>query len=234
MVDVELGGDGADGPMLGVEETAHLGVLLGRDHGAAPGTRDGSARAVEGATRFRGHRPCNATHPPGMRSAPEPSTCRPAVCRAAREAGKCDPSRGPDTRAGDRDDRGGLRGWRDGGDGPPESSGDGPAPGTPASNTRGRDRTTGRSRRAGYNAGRFSAAAGRPRRRSGGALRLDTITKPWHKRADRLGLSEHRGGHRGSGVPAPGPHLDTPPPDSVAVIQCFGGALGGICYPAPV
>jgi len=30
-------------------------------------------------------------------------------------------------------------------------------------------------------------------------LRLDTALKPWHKRDDWLGPSEHRGGHRGSG-----------------------------------
>ena len=69
MVDAERGGDGADLPMLAVIEPANLGVLLGRDHGAPPGTRDGSARAVEGARRFPGHRPYSATRPPGARSA---------------------------------------------------------------------------------------------------------------------------------------------------------------------
>src|SRR5207247_6061088 len=31
--------------------------------------------------------------------------------------------------------------------------------------------------------------------RSGNTLRRDTARKPWHKRDDRLGPSEHRGGH---------------------------------------
>ena len=83
MVDAEGRGDGADLPVLAVIEPANLGVLLGRDHGASPGTRDESARAVEGARRFPGHRPCSATRPPGARSAPDPSSCPPAVWRAA-------------------------------------------------------------------------------------------------------------------------------------------------------
>ena len=108
MVDAEGGGDGADLPVLAEIEAANLGVLLGRDHGAPPGTRDGSARAVEGATRFRGHRPCSATRPPGARSAIDPSTCQRAVWRAAPGGGKSDPSRARDTRVDDPDDRGGL------------------------------------------------------------------------------------------------------------------------------
>ena len=83
MVDAEGRGDGADLPVLAVIEPANLGVLLGRDHGASPRTRDGSARAVEGARRFPGRRPCSATRPPGARSAPDPSPCPPAVWRAA-------------------------------------------------------------------------------------------------------------------------------------------------------
>jgi len=79
MVDAEGRGDGADLPMLAVIEAPNLGVLLGRDHGVAPGTHDESARAVEGARRFPGHRPCNATRPPGARSAPDPSLCPRAV-----------------------------------------------------------------------------------------------------------------------------------------------------------
>ena len=86
----------------------------------------------------------------------------------------------------------------------------GPPCDTPASNTRGRDHTTRRSRRGGCSAGRFSGEAACPRRRSGSALRLDTALKPWHKRDDWLGPSEHRGGHRGSGGSAPGPHLRPP------------------------
>jgi hypothetical protein len=75
MVDAEGGGDGADLPVLAVIQSANLGVLLGGDHGASPRTRDGSARAVEGARRFPGRRPCSATRPPAARSAPDPSTC---------------------------------------------------------------------------------------------------------------------------------------------------------------
>ena len=108
MVDAEGRGDGADLPVLAVIEAANLGVLLGRDHGASPGTRDGSARAVEGARRFPGHRPCNATRPPGARSAP-------IRRRVRRQCGERDGALGSliltrrDTRAGDRDDRGALR-----------------------------------------------------------------------------------------------------------------------------
>ena len=55
---------------------------------------------------------------------------------------------------------------------------------------------------------RFSGEAARPRRRSGGTLRLDTALKPWHKRDDWLGPSKHRGGHRGPGASTsrPSPH----------------------------
>ena len=199
MVDAEGGGDGADLPVLAVIEAANLGVLLGRDHGASPGTRDGSARAVEGARRFPGHRPCNATRPPGARSAPDPSSCPPAVWRAAAARGKSDPSRARDTRAGDRDDRGGLRDCADGVGARRGPTRGAPPCDTPASNTRGRDHTRRRSQRGDCSAGRFSGEAACPRRRSGGALRLDTARKPWHKRDDWLGPSEHRGGHRGPG-----------------------------------
>ncbi len=75
MVDAEGIGDGADFPVLAEMETANLGVLLGRDHGGTPGTRDGRASAVEGARRFPGHKPSIATRPPGARSAPPPSPC---------------------------------------------------------------------------------------------------------------------------------------------------------------
>ena len=154
MVDAELGGDGADAPVLGVIEAANLGVLRGRDHARPQATRDESARAVEGAICSDGHRPCSATPPSEGRSAPDPSTCRPAVWRRAAPPGKCDPSRGPDRRAGDRDGPDGLRGWRDGGDGPRAPRRGALPSGTPQSNTRGRDRTRRRSRRAGYSADR--------------------------------------------------------------------------------
>ena len=57
-----------DLPRLAEIEPANLRVLFRRDHDRPPGTRDGPARAVEGATRFRGHRPCSAARPPGARS----------------------------------------------------------------------------------------------------------------------------------------------------------------------
>jgi hypothetical protein len=80
---------------------------------------------------------------------------------------------------------------------------------TPPSNRRGRGHTTCRSQRGRYSVGRFSGEAACPRRRSGIAFRLDTARKPWHKRDDWLGLSEHRGGHRGLGgfSSRPSPHL---------------------------
>ena len=210
MVDAEGRGDGADLPVLAVIQATNLGVLLGRDHDASPGTRDESARAVVGARRFPGHRPCIATHPPGARSAPDPSSCPPAVWQERRRVGKSDPSRGRGRRAGDRDDRGGLRDC--GGDGGGRR---GPTRGgrpcdTPASNRRGRDHRRGRSRTVDCSVDRFSGEAAHPRRRSGGALRLDTTRKSWHKRDDWLGPSEHRGGHRGPGGQAPGLHLNPP------------------------
>src|ERR1700682_3205979 len=69
MVDVEGGGDGADLPVFAEIQATNLRVLVGRDYGAPPGTRDGPARAVEGATRSRGHRPYSAARPPEARSA---------------------------------------------------------------------------------------------------------------------------------------------------------------------
>jgi hypothetical protein len=132
-----------------------------------------------------------------------------AVWRARRRAGKSDPSRGRGTRAGDRDDRGALRDCGDGAGARRGPTRGGPPCDTSASNTRGRDHTRRRSRRADCSVGRFSGEAARPRRRSGSALRLDTARKPWHKRDDWLGPSEHRGGHRGSGAhhsrPSPRP-----------------------------
>ena len=188
MMNVELRGDGADFPVLAEIEAANLGVLLGRDHrGASPETRDGPARAVEGARRCPGHRPCIATPPRAGRPAPRPSSCPRGVSRVRAGPGKGDPSRERGTRAGGRDDRGGLRDCADGVGGPHGQRRDAPRCDTPASNRRGRDHTTCRSRKGGCSAGRFSGEAACPRRRSGGALRLDTAPKPWHKRADWLG-----------------------------------------------
>jgi hypothetical protein len=186
-------------PVLAVIEPPDFGVLLGRDHGGAPGTRDGSARAVEGARRFPGHRPCIATRPPGARSAPDPSSCPPAVWSVAPNAGKCDPSRGRGRPAGDRDDRGALQDCV-GGAGARRGSTHGALSSDRwTSNTRGRDHTRRRWQRGGCSGDRFSGEAARPRHRSGGTLRLDTARKPWHNKDDWLGPAKRRGGHRGSG-----------------------------------
>src|SRR5262249_60711283 len=104
----------------------------------------GPAGGVEGASRFRGRRPYSATRPPGARSAWDPSPCPRTVSRAPPPGGKSDPSRGRDTRVGDRDDRGGLPDCVDGGGGrrglrrggaprgtPPRKNG-GPRPTRPA------------------------------------------------------------------------------------------------------
>ena len=200
MVDAERGGDGADLPVFAEIEAANLGVQFGRDPGEPPGgTRDGLARAVEGATRFRGRKPYIATRPPGARPAIDPSACQRRVCVTRAAGGKSDPSRARDTRAGDRDGRGALRDSGGVAGAPPGSRRGGQPRDTPTSNTRGHDHTTSRSRRVGCSTGRFSGEAVCPRRRSGIAFRLDTTVKPWHKKDDWLGPSEHRGGHRGPG-----------------------------------
>jgi hypothetical protein len=129
---------------------------------------------VEGATRFRGHRPYSAARPPGARSARGPSTCQRGVCGVGPEDGKSDPSRARDRRVDDRDDRGGLPHWRDGGGARRGPIGGGPPCDRPSSNTPGRDHTRRRSRRGGYSADTFSGEAACPRRRSGIAFRLDT------------------------------------------------------------
>jgi hypothetical protein len=197
--------------MLTVIEPSNLGVLLGRDHGvSSPGTRDGSARAVEGARRFPGHRPCSATRPPEARSAPTPSSCPPAVWRARPRAGESDPSRARGRRAGDPDDRGGLRDCADDAGVPRGRSHGARSPDTWPSNRHGRDHTTRRSRRRDCTVGRFSGEAAGPRRRRGGTLRLDTAQKPWHKREDWLGPAKHRAVTEGLEGSAPGPHLDPP------------------------
>ncbi len=212
-------------------------MLLRRDHRvSSPGTRDGSARAVEGARRFPGHRPCNATRPPGTRSAPNPSSCPRAVWRGRPRAGKSDPSRAPGTRAGDRDDRDGLRDSDDAVGARPGPMRDVRRYDTSTSNTHGRDHTRRRSQRGRCSDGRPSGEAARPRRRRGGALRLDTAFKPWHNGDDWLGPAKHRGGHRGSGDltsrpssrPTAGPSAYQQPSTD------FEGALGGSCSRASV
>ena len=79
---------------------------------------------------------------------------------ATARSGKCDPSRGRDRRAGDRDDRGGLLGWRDGAGARRAATAGGSRCGTRPSNTRDRDHRTGRSQRGGCSADRFSGEAG--------------------------------------------------------------------------
>jgi hypothetical protein len=222
--------------VLAVIEPPDLGVLLGRDHGASPRTRDESARAVERARRFPGHRPCNATRPPGARSAPNPSSCPPAVWRGRRRAGKSDPSRAHGTRAGDRDDRDGLRDSDDGVGARPAPMRDARPSDTSTSNTHGRDHTRRRSQRARYSDDRSSGEAARPRRRRGGALRLDTALKPWHKTDDWLGPAKHRGGHRGSGgiSSRPSSRPTAGRSDYQQPSTDFEGALGGSCCQALV
>ncbi len=185
-----MGDDGADLPVLAEVEAANLGVLLGRDHGVSPpGTRDGPATAVDGATRARGCRPHSAPRPPGARSA-GPSTCQPGVCRRAPAGGKPDPSRVRDTRAGGRDDRGGLLGCGGVAGEPPPPTVRARRCDSSACSTRGRDRRRHRSRRPDDSDGRFSGGAECPRCRSSGPLPLDVPPKPWHKRQDGLGVSE--------------------------------------------
>jgi len=207
MVNAEGRGDGADSPVLAEIEAANFRVLFGRDQGTPPGTRDGLASAVEGATRFGGRRPYIATRPPGTRSA-NPSACRAEVCATPGRDGKSDPSRARDRRAGDRDGRAVLQASGDGAAARPRSIGAVRCDDTSRSSTRAPDHTRHKSRRAGCRGGRFSGEGACPRRRSGSAHRLDTATKPWHKREDWLGPSEHRGGHRGSGgiSSRPSPH----------------------------
>jgi len=55
-------------------------------------------------------------------------------------------------------------------------------------------------------ADRFSGEAARPRSRSSRSLRLDIQPKPWHKRQDGLGVSEHEAVPRARRI-SPGPHL---------------------------
>ena len=228
MMDAEGRGDGADLPVLAVIESPDLGVLLGCDHGASPRTRDESARAVEGARRFPGHRPCSATRPPGARSAPDPSSCPRAVWRVRCGAGKSDPSRGHGRPAGDPDDRGVLQDCSDDAGARRRLRRTAPPHGTPASSTRGRGHTSGRSQRVDCSGDRLFGEAARPRRRSTGALRLDTALKPWHKRDDWLGPSKHRGGHRGPGASTSRPSPQSArKPESLQQSSQFGGALGG-------
>ena len=176
--------------------------------------------------RLRGH----ATDPPGRWKEPRAFAAADHAAQRARQGrgrrpirrrvrgqcggrrrrgGKSDPSRGRDTPAGDRDDRGGLRDcarwrWR--------------AARTEAS--AGRRATRRRAIRVAAitrGADREEAVAASTdflaKRRVhdvGAAARFDWTrrVKPWHKRDDWLGPSEHRGGHRGSGgfSSRPSPH----------------------------
>jgi hypothetical protein len=233
MVDAEGGGDGADLPVFAEIEAANLGVLLGCDHRGPPGTRDEPARAVEGATRSRGHRPYSAARPPGARSAPDPSTCQRGVCRGAPDGGKSDPSRARDTRVDDRDDRGGLPDSTDGDGGPRGSIGAEPRGDRPTSNTHGRGRTKCRSRRGGCSADTFSGEAACPRRRSGVAFRLDTaitIVAQERRLARSVGASR-----RSSRVWRYQLQTLTSPAAArqPTAFLTFEGALAGSCSPAP-
>ena len=207
-MDAEIGDDDADLPVFAEVESADLGVLLGRDHDAPLGTRDGPARAVEGATRSRGHRPYSAARPPGARSAIDPSTCQRAVCRTVPGGGKSDPSRARDRRADDPGDRGGLPDWPDGGGGRPAPIGGGPPCDTPASNTRGRDRTRRRSRRSDCTADTFSGEAACPQRRSSDTLQLDThVTLVAQREATGSVCRNIEAVTEGLEVEGPDPHL---------------------------
>ena len=179
---------------------------------ASPGTRDGSARAVEGARRFPGRRPCSATRPPGARSAPIRRRVRGQCGERRRRGGKSDPSRGRDTRAGDRDDRGGLRDCADGAGGRR-----GPIARRAAVRHAGEQYAWPRSHDGADREEAIAAPTDFLAKRRvhdvGAAARFDWTrrVKPWHKRDDWLGPSEHRGGHRGSGgiSSRPSPRLAT-------------------------
>jgi len=95
---------------------------------------------------------------------------------------------------------------------------------------------TRRSQRRDYSVDRLSDEAAHPRRRSSGALRLDTARKPWHKRDDWLGPSKHRGGHRGSGgiSSRPSSRLTATPSDYQQQSRISRGALGSSCSRALV
>jgi hypothetical protein len=181
------------------------------------GAADESAGAVEGARRFPGTD--HATHPPGARSTPNPSSCPPAVWRGRRRAGKCDPSRGRDRRAGDRDDRGGLRGSGDAVGAPRAPMRDGQLPDTPASNTRGRDHTRGRSRRADCVSTDFLAGAARSttseRRRASTGHGAQTVAQEKTTGLVRRSIEAVTEGLEGQ---APGLHLRPPQAHSPTAI----------------
>jgi hypothetical protein len=199
MGDAEGRGDGAALPVLGVIGPPNLGVLLGRDPGVSPPkTRDESARAVEGAGRFPGHRPYNATRSPEARSAPNPSSCPLAVWRERLRAGKSDASLERGTRVDGDNDRGVLRDFVDDAYERRALSLGARSRDTPASSRRGRDRTSHRWRRRDCSADRPSGEAAGPRRRRGGTLRLDTAAnRGTRRRLARSGEASRRS--RGSG-----------------------------------
>ena len=208
MVDGEGRGDGADLPVLAEIKPANLGVLLGRDHAGSPGTRDGRASAVEGARRFPGRRPCIATRPPGVRSAQDPSSCPRAVWRASPSGGKSDPSRGRDTPAGGHDDRAVPPGSVGVAVGPPGAIADAPDHDTPTSNRPGLDRRTGKWQTDDCRGDRSSGGEACPRRRSGGALRLDTAVNSVAQEDDQLGRRRSiEVVTEGLEASTPGPHL---------------------------
>ncbi len=146
-----------------------------------------------------------AARPAGARWARNPSTCQPGVCRRAPGGGKCDPSRVRDTRAGGRDDRGGLLGCGGVAGEPPPPTVRTRRCDSSACSTRGRDRRRHRSRRPDDRDGTSSGGAECPRCRSSGPLPLDVPPKPWHKRQDGLGVLEPEAVTRVRRF-SPGPH----------------------------
>jgi Flp pilus assembly protein TadB len=111
MVDAEVRGDRADLPMLAEIEPANLGVLLGRDHQAPSSTRAGAATRAA-PPNGSSDRTRRSTAGRGATATPRAHRWQ-GVSRLRQARRKSDPSRGGvrDTRAGGRDDRGGLLGW---------------------------------------------------------------------------------------------------------------------------
>ena len=138
----------------------------------------------------------------------DPSTCQRAVCGTVPGGGKSAPSRARDRRADDPGDRGGLPDWPDGGGGRPAPIGGGPPCDTPASNTRGRDRTRRRSRRSDCTADTFSGEAACPQRRSSDTLQLDTyVTLVAQREATGSVCRSIEAVTEGLEVEGPDPHL---------------------------
>ena len=210
MVDAEVGGDGADLPVLAVIEAANLGVLFGRDHRLLSRR---TRRIRQGGGRSQALRRPQTMQPRRGEGAARARRRVDAVCprRAAARGSLIRHAGARGTRAGDRDDRGGLRG----------SPGDGPSP-PRRSRRRRRGPTGGRAVRVAA----ITRRADREERWQRPADSSGEAARPWSSRRrpllpldararfvaqrKRLPWSHGaRGGHRGPGVPAPGPHLIT-------------------------